>query len=528
MPIRSEYFPADRSVTDTWYTEIQINDLGKTWQMEGKAEEETRYFVPDLAALTPAFLNSLPQDKPAKFMFYANVGGGHWIGCGVIVSNGRVTVASADSLHPDDTYDSLRGDKKRFVDDIAGRFAVFFGADNVAKKTYKHAWTQTNWRGDQEEGPNSCGPYTVENMRRFLADSQEADMERNPGSLIVREQQLARMTNPVAIRVASNSDVLMDMARKFSQDNPGKTFTNDMLKEFLRDPNFRMAIAYQRNTQDDRMRRLADPSFDINAAVMANTVEAADKSEAEGIIAYMNREMLGKVKAIEAKERDFLKALNGLQAGMGGVAFKRFVEGGFNIPEIKDHMPNAFEFMLVKAALPTLSPSECDRVIRQSFSGIKPPFVGIEDERLAQEMHAREGIERRAQEERASAAEAENLRVAREMQENEMREARVLQGKEEMESRPAVIEAIQERIRDIRAELPNLRQKQKDYNQSRNPFKPDPGHTVRIKELKAELDTLSARLSKEKEELKKEGRPRSQSFGSRPGPVAQGGGHRSF
>jgi hypothetical protein len=509
MPIRSAQFPGERSITDTWYTAIQIDDLGKTWQNEGNAEDEVRYFAPNLNDLTPEFLRSLPRDKPAKFMFYTNVGGGHWIGCGVIVRDGEATVALADSLHPEDKYEGMHdsnGDKRVFVEEIASQFENAFGA--VTKKTYEHTWTQTNWKGDKEESPNSCGPYTVENMRRFLADSQDANMQINPGGRIIREQQLARMTNSVGIRVASDSDVLMSIAREFSKANPGVKFTNNDLRRLLQDPNFCTEIAYQRNISVARMNRLTDPGFDITTAAPPNSVEAADKSEAEGIIAAMNR-TLDKVRGVEKQKEELLAALQNLQGGMGAAAFKHFVENDFKVWAIGPEEPYVVELITAQSALPNLTPQECDGIIRENFPDINPPFVRIEDAKL-----------------RLAMQEAD-VRLAKGIQQQEEKERDERVSMEEMKSRPLLADEIAERIKEIREELPELRKEQQEYEVSNNPFKPNPGHTKRIVELKEELNTLSSRLRQEKEKLRKEvNRPRSRSLGSEP-DQREGGKPRS-
>ena len=400
-----------RSVKELWYTNLHLKDLGQTWQTQGNAQKEYRYFSPKL---TPQFIQNIPKDKPVKIMFYRSLGGDHWVGIGVIIENGKATIAYADSLHPEHSYEYLANSKKQkdttakqLIDEVVSPLEQVLGQNNVTKKTYEHAWTQTNWRGNKEETPGACGVYTIENMRRFLAHSNVADTEANPGSLILRQEQLDRMQKHSSIMGASYSDTLLQVAQKFNAHKKNIRFSDKDIPELLQDSDFKEAIMFERGIET-----LEKATFEDTAILYRD------------IAATLNR-YLDLATQIKEKKNNFKRTLTALQKIMSKDLFKNFIEDGCNvtdnlIQQLINNQKDPILLIEIGSTLPTLTPSQCNEVIRNNFKNIKPPFEKIENEksskRLAMQLQNQEQQEFQMEQDIKEKMEQADLKQAKQEQ----------------------------------------------------------------------------------------------------------------
>jgi len=537
MPVRGSFSGTRTAIIDAKYEWDAITNLAFEWvnQTDGG---ESRYYDPKI---TERFLYAaITSEQPIKIMCPRFLEGTeaeqHWVGIGVFIKDGQVTVSFSDSLHSDATYESLTPEQRIAIDTIAEPFEAILG-DDVRKEVYGHTWGQTNWLKKDEESPLSCGIFALENMRRSLEGAPEANEEENPGSLALRDKHLAQMTSHLAITTSSTSDLLMERVKRFDQEHSGESFDESSIASLRREADFNDAVKFES--------------------------EGADES----VIETLNR-YLGIVRKQAEKEINFQRNLRELQAEIGTEALKQFIEGRcevnqelMSILEYKgDDFALQISLLAAQSALPTLTPDICDRLIHEVDSSINSPFRSMEaskmveaDAHVAEKMQAegeaqQEALRRmedsyaqmmkKLQDEedaryREECRQRENAdaRLAKEMLEADERQFAAMQRQEQEDAHMAAAEqkkedraapAAAEEIREESEPVAKLRGAiraneeysaqlelaQEAYDKSSKlwrlgTWQSDPGHTDQIVRLKQEHAKLTAKLKKEPKKLRK-------------------------
>lgn len=190
---------------DYWYTSAQIIDVGTAWAQSSR----DRIFlysnreVPNRTSLETSDAPPL-YSLPKKMLLPLNKGKNHWAAIAITLNEGpdnaiNINISYTDSLNTKANLNQLDSSIRDEINRIEKVFRTKYSYKqlNIVSSVYPYSWQQA-------EG-SSCGPYSLANAMRCL-DGKGA--QNNPGAQAIREQQLNMMTNQVAIKGCSTSNII--------------------------------------------------------------------------------------------------------------------------------------------------------------------------------------------------------------------------------------------------------------------------------------------------------------------------------
>ncbi|MDP3560025.1 MAG: Ulp1 family isopeptidase [Legionellaceae bacterium] len=216
-----------------WYTEAQMNDVGIHWQNTAACR---LYVPPTRRGAHTDFQESLLPDIlefPFHVMLPINLGGGHWTSLAMRLeettekhSDKKIISAHfgyADSMSVSKKLPSaVNTEIQRINAVLQEKWPDSLKSEHCTKKVYTEAWQQSDG--------SSCGPYSLENARRFLAEKKA---EPNPGREAIRSEQLSHMRTTTAIHGCSSSLFFQEIIKELCHSG---VFTSECIKALLSFP----------------------------------------------------------------------------------------------------------------------------------------------------------------------------------------------------------------------------------------------------------------------------------------------------